>query len=265
MKPDFPVSNPEILMQKSQILVMKTDLSGKITYGNDTFLELTGITRHELMGAAHSIIRHPDIPTEVYIDIGESLSALKPWTGILKGKTKKGSFFWFESNAIPLFKNGKVCDHLLVRYKPTPEQIEIAKTLYLKINQKKATLMPVGFSLLFKAIREITIWKKMALATSLFLLPLVLFMYKLFVVHDFVVWGGVFSLAAFATALIASLTLLVRNSLENSAFILYSMANGQFRNKIDLNRNDQLGDFFRGIYSTQVKMNSHMRTIHKKR
>jgi methyl-accepting chemotaxis protein len=51
---------------------------------------------------------------------------------------------------------------------------------------------------------------------------------------------------------------LIHNALESAVFILYSMANGQFRNKIDLNRNDQLGDFFRGIYSTQVRMNSQL-------
>ncbi len=258
MKHDISGSNQEILMQKGQILVSRTDLKGKITYVNDTFLELSGYTREELIGADHSLVRQMDLPEEIYNDIGASLDALKPWNGILKGKTKSGNFFWFEANVIPLFKNGKVSEHLFVRYTPKPEQIEAAKKLYKKVADKKATLRPAGLFRIIKAVREIAIWKKMVLALLLFLMPLSFFMYRLFATQEYVVLGSTALLTITAAIIISSLTFLIHNALETAVFILYSMANGQFRNKIDLNRNDQLGDFFRGIYSTQVKMNSQL-------
>jgi methyl-accepting chemotaxis protein len=258
MKNDILVTNQEVPMQKGQILVTRTDLKGKITYVNDTFLELLGYTREEMLGAEHSIIRHHDIPAEVYKDIYASLEDLKPWSGVLKGKTKSGNFFWFEANAIPLFKNGQVNEYLFVRYVPKPEQVEAAKQLYQKIADKKASIRSIGIQGVLKQIREIAIWKKMALTLTIFLLPLGLFMYRLFVVQDFILLAGVAGLTIVASGLLVGLALLIHKSLEHSVFILYSMANGQFRNKIDLNRKDQLGDFFRGIYSTQVKMNSQL-------
>lgn len=41
-----------------------TDLSGKITYVNDKFCTLSGYTKEELLGKAHSIVRHPDMKKE---------------------------------------------------------------------------------------------------------------------------------------------------------------------------------------------------------
>lgn len=258
MKDDIPVTHQEVLMQKGQILVTRTDLKGKITYANDTFLEVTGFSREELIGAEHSLVRHPDIPAEVYHNIRASLDALKPWNGTLKAKTKAGKFFWFEANVIPLFKNGKVNEHLFVRYTPKPEQVESAKQVYQKIAENKATLRPAGLSRVIRAVRELTLWKKMVLALSLFLMPLIFFMYRLFLAQDYILLSGVALLTLTAVFISGTLTLLIHRSLEKAVFILYSMANGQFRNKIDLDRQDQLGDFFRGIYSTQVKMNSQL-------
>jgi len=258
MKHDIPVTNQEVLMQKGQILVTRTDLKGKITYVNDTFLEVTGFSREELIGVEHSLVGHPDIPSGVYKDIDASLEALKPWSGLLKCKTKSGNFFWFEANIIPIFKGGKANEYLFVRYTPKPEQIETAKRFYQKIAENKASLKPSGLMAAIKTIRELTLWKKMVLALTLLLMPLFFFMYRLFSAQDYAVLGVVALLTLAAAAILGSLTLLTHNSLESAVFILYSMANGQFRNNIDLKRNDQWGDFFRGIYSTQVKMNSQL-------
>ena len=42
----------------------ETDLYGNITFVNDTFAELSGYTRQELLGKPHNIVRHPSTPKE---------------------------------------------------------------------------------------------------------------------------------------------------------------------------------------------------------
>jgi PAS domain S-box-containing protein len=48
------------------VIVSKTDLTGKITYANDVFLKIAGYEEHEVLWQPHSIIRHPDMPRAVF-------------------------------------------------------------------------------------------------------------------------------------------------------------------------------------------------------
>lgn len=53
-------------MREQDFIVSKTDLTGRITYGNDIFIEFSGYEEHELLGSQHNIIRHPDMPRVVF-------------------------------------------------------------------------------------------------------------------------------------------------------------------------------------------------------
>ncbi|MBT3490627.1 MAG: PAS domain S-box protein, partial [Gammaproteobacteria bacterium] len=56
----------ERVMRKEEFIVSKTDLTGRITYGNRIFIEFSGYSEAELLGAQHNIIRHPDMPRAVF-------------------------------------------------------------------------------------------------------------------------------------------------------------------------------------------------------
>jgi aerotaxis receptor len=59
MKNNLPVTQVEVPFIKGKYIVSKTDLKGIITYANDTFVELSGFTRDELIGKNHN----PPLPT----------------------------------------------------------------------------------------------------------------------------------------------------------------------------------------------------------
>ena len=59
-----PTSNEKV-MRENDFIVSKTDLKGRITYGNEIFIEYSGYSESELLGAQHNIIRHPDMPRGV--------------------------------------------------------------------------------------------------------------------------------------------------------------------------------------------------------
>ena len=64
-----PTSNEKV-MRENDFIVSKTDLKGRITYGNEIFIEFSGYSEAELLGAQHSIIRHPDMPRGVFKSSG---------------------------------------------------------------------------------------------------------------------------------------------------------------------------------------------------
>jgi len=57
MRMNFPVSNIEIFLQYGKSIVSKTDLKGNITYVNPYFVEISGFSEEELMGAPQNIVR----------------------------------------------------------------------------------------------------------------------------------------------------------------------------------------------------------------
>jgi len=80
MKINLPVTDKEILMQKGEILLSRTDLKGRILYVNDAFVKISGFTRDELIGANHNIVRHPDMPASAFEDLWHNLKQGRPWT-----------------------------------------------------------------------------------------------------------------------------------------------------------------------------------------
>ncbi|WP_210373151.1 PAS domain-containing protein, partial [Borreliella bavariensis] len=66
---NLPVSNIEYELQDGKSIVSKTDLKGNITYVNPYFVEVSGFTESELMGAPQNILRHPDMPAIAFADM----------------------------------------------------------------------------------------------------------------------------------------------------------------------------------------------------
>lgn len=62
---DVIPKNKELLMREHDFIVSKTDLKGRIIYGNEIFIEFSGYSEEELLGNQHNIVRHPDMPRVV--------------------------------------------------------------------------------------------------------------------------------------------------------------------------------------------------------
>jgi len=56
----------ETFFGEEEIIVSKTDISGRITCCNDVFIRVSGYSERELLGVPHSILRHPEMPRCVF-------------------------------------------------------------------------------------------------------------------------------------------------------------------------------------------------------
>lgn len=258
MKINMPVTNNEIVLKKGLILLSRTDLKGRITYVNDDFVEISGFSREELIGADHNIVRHPDMPAEAYEDMWDTLKKLRPWQGLVKNRCKNGDYYWVSANAMPLFKDGKVYEYLSVRHPLKREAdgklLKDSEQLYKKVNAGEAKIKPSGLEVLFKSISETAIAKKNAFAVSAFLAPIFFLMYRLFLTQEYGLLAGVALLAITASAVSISMTRVITQTLETAITVCFKLSCGGFGNRLSLKREDQLGDFLRALYCMEVKL-----------
>ncbi|HUH88000.1 MAG TPA: methyl-accepting chemotaxis protein [Pusillimonas sp.] len=134
MRKNLPITNVETPVREDQYLISKTDMKGRIIYANPAFIEVSGFHRDELLGKAHNIIRHPDMPPAAFADLWETLKQGKPWIGVVKNRRKDGGYYWVLANAYPVVENGEVTCYASVRVKPSEEQVRAAEKFYADIN-----------------------------------------------------------------------------------------------------------------------------------
>ena len=138
MRVNLPVTDNEYLLNDDTLILSTTDLKGRITYVNQTFLEVSGFSKEELLGKAHNIVRHPDMPPEAFDDLWKTLKAGKPWAGLVKNRRKNGDYYWVIGNATPLVEDGKPVGYLSVRTTPSRQLIEQTAPIYRQILEGKA-------------------------------------------------------------------------------------------------------------------------------
>jgi len=254
MRVNMPVTNREVQMKKDALLVTRTDLKGVITYVNDEFINISGYSRDELLGADHNIVRHPDMPAAAFEDLWLTVKSLRPWQGIVKNRTKSGDHYWVDANVLPVFKNGKVHEYLSVRRAPSREKVEKAEQFYQQINAKQATIRPTGLAAMVKAVKEMNVWKKMAVALAVLLVPLCYLMVQLFLAQDYLLLAGVAASIMISSAIGFYVIQSFTKMLNKTVGIFYRLAEKRFGNVQDLTRNDLIGDFQRALYSMEVNL-----------
>ena len=85
-----------------------TDSGGRITFVNQAFIQISGFSEQELVGAPHNIVRHPGMPKAAFGDLWTTIKAGKPWEGLVKNRAKSGDYYWVHANVTPVVENGQI-------------------------------------------------------------------------------------------------------------------------------------------------------------
>jgi len=135
MRINLPVTEVEVFLSDQYSIVSTTDLQGSITYANPYFIEISGYSSHELMGAPQNILRHPSMPVEAFADLWATVKSGRAWTGMVKNRTQNGSFYWVLANVTPVYDNGQPVGYMSVRTKPSREQVRQTEQIYKEIRE----------------------------------------------------------------------------------------------------------------------------------
>jgi aerotaxis receptor len=138
LRTNLPVTGIEYPLADGQSIVSKTDTKGRITYVNPTFIEVSGFAEEELIGKAHNIVRHPDMPPEAFADLWQTLQAGDPWTGLVKNRRKNGDYYWVVANVVPIKEEGTTVGYMSVRTRPARDQVERAEAIYKRLRDGRA-------------------------------------------------------------------------------------------------------------------------------
>ncbi|MBC7951760.1 MAG: Tar ligand binding domain-containing protein [Rhodospirillaceae bacterium] len=143
MRDNGSVTNHEMVLKDGDLLVSRTDASGRITFVNQAFIDISGFTEDELIGAPHNLVRHPHMPKEAFADLWATIKSGKPWEGFVKNRTKSGGYYWVRANVTPFVENGQVAGYVSIRSKPSRAQIAAAEDLYTRFREGRAAGMTI--------------------------------------------------------------------------------------------------------------------------
>ncbi len=84
----------EVLWDKIQVLMSRTNAFGHIMETNEVFQLVSGYSAEELYDQPHSIIRHPDMPKVVFKILWDNLKVQRNFHAIIKNLAKSGRYYW---------------------------------------------------------------------------------------------------------------------------------------------------------------------------
>lgn len=93
----------EVSFKEHEIIVSKTDLHGRITYANDVFMRVSGYSEAELLGAPHSLVRHPAMPRSVFQLLWDTIQARQEVFAYVLNLAKSGDEYWVLAHVTPSF------------------------------------------------------------------------------------------------------------------------------------------------------------------
>jgi methyl-accepting chemotaxis protein len=260
MKTNLPVTDHEVALSPETLIVSKTDLKGLITYVNRDFLQISGFTENELIGESHNIVRHPDMPVEAFADLWQTLGQHRPWTGYVKNRCKNGDFYWVEANVTPIWEGGRVSGYMSVRRQADPaviRQVDEAYRLFREQRQGgrrilRGAVVASGDGLA-GALRD------MPAASAFNLIGLFVVAVLLLLGFAGSQLGAAAPVLAVSAAGLGFLALrqvavgLLR-PLSTVSEIFRNIAAGEYNNRLDFTRDDEVGKVLQAMQAMQIKL-----------
>ncbi|MEA3372448.1 MAG: PAS domain-containing protein [Campylobacterota bacterium] len=120
----------EYVLKDDDFLVSQTDKSGRILFANEDFCRVAGYTIDELVGKAHSIVRHLDMPAAAFKELWDTVRTGKVWTGYVKNSISGGGYYWVYATVYPFKGCGSEEGYMSCRRKASKDEIAAAEALY---------------------------------------------------------------------------------------------------------------------------------------
>lgn len=83
-----------LAVEQSPNMIFITDLSGTIEYVNNRFVEFTGFSRNEAIGANPRILKSGKTPLNIYEEFWQTIAEGREWRDEIEDQRKDGSRYW---------------------------------------------------------------------------------------------------------------------------------------------------------------------------
>ncbi len=204
MKVNLPFTARERRLGATVQLVSRCDWQGRITAVNRDFEEASGFSATELIGAGHSLVRHPDMPPQIFKDMWQRLQGGGTWMGVIKNRCKNGDHYWVDAVVAPVVVNGGVAELQSIGVPADAETVQRAEKLYARL---RAAARPRWWQRWCDRA-----WRRHATATLATMAPLVLAVGLLPGADNRLVFGAIAAALAMASAATVPITRPIRTA-----------------------------------------------------
>jgi aerotaxis receptor len=249
LKTNLPVTQQEVSLPPGRYIVSRTNLKGIITYANDTFVELCGFSRDELIGHNHNIVRHPDMPRQAFADLWATIKAGLPWRGLVKNRCKNGDHYWVDALIVPVRKNDETIGYMSVRTEPDQERVRQAEQLYKELNKSGRSLPGPGK-------------KPPSLRSRLTGLAVLLVILQIAAISLELLDSAWLGRALCGVGILAGMVLVhwqrrTLNGMADATSLMDRIAQGNLADVIPEGRRDELG----AMYNAMITMQAHLKVM----
>jgi aerotaxis receptor len=143
MKINLPVTGRNVDIAQDANILSTTDLGSSITYANQDFIDVSGYSREELLGAPHNLLRHPDMPSAAFAHMWQTLKSGRSWMGMVKNRCKNGDHYWVSAYASPVTRDGVAVEYQSVRTRPDARRVMAAERVYARLRTGTRRMRPV--------------------------------------------------------------------------------------------------------------------------
>ncbi len=249
-----PVTQREHAYAADATLMSTTDTQSRIQYANAAFVAVSGYAAEELQGAAHSLVRHPDMPAQAFADLWATLKRGQAWTALVKNRRQDGDHYWVRANVSPVRRAGRMAGYISVRTQPERAEIEQAEALYRRFREGRARglafcrglVVRSGWQAWRNGLRTLSLGASTALALGL-LWPALLGLAWACGLQGEGLWGFAAGSAVLGAGLLLWLRQHIVSPLERVARQAADVAAGCFDANVRLERVDAPGMILRSL------------------
>lgn len=125
------LTGKERVFDSGAVIVSKTNVTGLILYANTEFQEISGYKEYELIGAPHSIVRHPDMPRCIFKLLWDTIKSGEEVFAYVNNRAKNGDHYWVFAHVTPsVNRGGEILGYHSNRRVPAKQSIEKVIPLY---------------------------------------------------------------------------------------------------------------------------------------
>lgn len=124
------------LSPDTAVLICRTDLRGRITHCSEAFVALSGYSSQELTDQPGNVLRHPEMPPQIFSGLWQTLKLGRPWMGLIKNLRRDGTAYWLSVYIKPVFGLDGIEAYGAVYNVPSEQQRERAQKLYVRLNNQ---------------------------------------------------------------------------------------------------------------------------------
>ena len=270
MRLNTPVVNTEFEVSDTLAIVSMTDLKGNINYANPYFIEASGFTEQELIGAPQNILRHPDMPATAFADLWATVKSGLPWMGLVKNRRKNGEYYWVQAIVTPTMENGACVGYTSVRSKLSREQVAAATELYRQEKETPGRLVldhgrvvGSGWTGRLAAAAQISLGKRVGIIFSFLLAVIGVLGWAVSAPEASAQMGlntWLSALAAAAMIVAATswyfLATKVASPMKTLIRATQAMAGGDLTGKFETERAGEVGQLMRALYQLNTNLHS---------